>query len=160
MEVDNNPFDGGLHVLPQFFKSVKVPLTGPDVPAGMVRYSPCVPYYHTDMHIFSTIYPTLPTWDAPKPSFFYLIPAPTNSSQGYFLDIFIVPAAQNYTDVRLSTSMQVTEVLRDDLWGLFGVMNKTGTEYRVKSEAETLFNPGFTVIGLNLPLSEIRSRQV
>lgn len=56
--------------------------------------------------------------------------------------------------------MQVTEVLRDDLWGLFGVMNKTGTEYRVKSEAETLFNPGFTVIGLNLPLSEIRSRQV
>ncbi|KAF9274651.1 hypothetical protein BGZ88_002880 [Linnemannia elongata] len=190
MDVDNNPFDGGLHVLPQFFTSVKVPLTGPDVPAGMVRYSPCVPYYHTDMHIFSTIYPTLPTWDAPKPSFFYLIPAPTNSSQGYFLDIFIVPAennpflktsyikydkltnawttkernphviAQNYTDVRLSTSMQVTEVLRDDLWGLFGVMNKTGTEYRVKSEAETLFNPGFTVIGLNLPLSEIRNRQV
>lgn len=56
--------------------------------------------------------------------------------------------------------MQVTEVLRDDLWGLFGVMNKTGTEYRVKSEAEILFNPGFTVIALNLPLSEIRSRQV
>lgn len=80
MDVDNNPFDGGLHVLPQFFTSVKVPLTGPDVPAGMVRYSPCAPYYHTDMHIFSTIYPTLPTWDAPKPSFFYLIPAPTNSS--------------------------------------------------------------------------------
>ncbi|KAI1316988.1 hypothetical protein EDD11_009146 [Mortierella claussenii] len=173
--------------IPWRWTVTSVSLKEADLPPNKIVDSPCI-RNATDMYIFSSIVNPAGTygWGTPKFNFTNY----GESAMGNFASVYIIPSQTNpymnttyidkdkqpeirdpvqrnshiliqgYTRVFLSSTLERTEMLRNDFWGLFGVYNKTGSLYTITSKAETLMMPNTTVFVYNLPTVEVRSHQV